>query len=35
MEIAMFLPTAIGQFYLLSYWLADGIYAFPSSFPIP
>jgi hypothetical protein len=30
MEIAKFLPTADGQFYLLSYWLADGIRAFPS-----
>jgi hypothetical protein len=33
MEIATFLPTAAGQFYLLSYWLADGIGAFPSGYP--
>jgi hypothetical protein len=35
MEIATFLPTAAGQFYLLYYWLADGIWAFPSGFPLP
>jgi hypothetical protein len=34
MEIATFLLTAAGQFYLLSYWLAVGIWAFPSGFPI-
>jgi hypothetical protein len=34
MEIATFLPTAAGQFYLLSYWLAVGIWPFPSGFPI-
>jgi hypothetical protein len=34
MEIATFLPTATGQIYLLSYWLAVGSWAFPSGFPI-
>jgi tRNA U34 5-carboxymethylaminomethyl modifying GTPase MnmE/TrmE len=34
MEIATFLPTAVGKFSLLSYWLAVGIWAFPSGFPI-
>jgi hypothetical protein len=34
MEIATFLPTAAGQFCVLSYWLAAGIWAFPSGFPI-
>jgi hypothetical protein len=34
MEIATFLPTATGHFYLLSYWLAVGIWAFPSGFPV-
>jgi hypothetical protein len=34
MEIAKFLPTAAGQFCLLSYWLAAGMWAFPSGFPI-
>ncbi len=34
MEVA---PTAAGQFYILSYWLVAGIWAwaFPSGFPIP
>jgi hypothetical protein len=31
MEISMFLPTAAGQVYLIFYWLAAGIWAFPSS----
>jgi hypothetical protein len=35
MEIAKFLPTATGQFCLLSYWLAAGMWAFPSGFPTP
>jgi hypothetical protein len=35
MEIATFLPIVAGQFYLLSYWMTAGIWAFPSSFPIP
>jgi hypothetical protein len=30
MEIATFLPKAAGQFCLLSYRLAAGIWAFPS-----
>ncbi len=34
MEIATFLPTAAGQFCLLSYWIAAGMWAFPSGFPI-
>jgi hypothetical protein len=34
-EIAMFLPTAAGQFYLVSFWLAAGFWAFPSGLPIP
>jgi hypothetical protein len=29
------LLTAAGKFYLLSYWLAAGIWAFPSGFSIP
>jgi hypothetical protein len=32
MEVA---PTAARQFYILSYWLVAGIWAFPSGFPIP
>jgi hypothetical protein len=35
MEISTFLPTASVHFYLLSYWLAAGVWAFSSSFPIP
>jgi hypothetical protein len=35
MEIARFLPIAIGKFFLLSYWLVTVIWAFPSGFPIP
>jgi hypothetical protein len=35
MKIATFLPIAAGQFYLLSYWMTAGIWAFPSGFPIP
>jgi hypothetical protein len=35
MEIAKFLLTAAGQFCLLSYWLAAGMWAFPSGFPTP
>jgi hypothetical protein len=35
MEIATFLPIAAGKFSLLSYWRVAGIWAFPSSFPIP
>jgi hypothetical protein len=34
-KIATFLPTAAGQFCLLSYWMAAGIWAFPTGFPIP
>jgi hypothetical protein len=34
-EIAKFLPIAAGKLFLLSYWLVAGIWAFPSSFPIP
>jgi hypothetical protein len=33
-EIAMFLPIAVGKFCLLSYWLVEGIWAFPSGFPL-
>jgi hypothetical protein len=38
MEIAAFLPTAAGPFYLLSfllYWLVAGIWAFSSGPSIP
>jgi hypothetical protein len=35
MKIATFLPIAAGQVYLLSYWMTAGIWAFPSSFPLP
>jgi hypothetical protein len=35
MEIATFLQIAAGQFYLPSYWMPAGIWAFPSGFPIP
>jgi hypothetical protein len=35
MEIATFLPIATGHFFLHSYWLTAGIWAFPSGFPIP
>jgi hypothetical protein len=35
MEIATFLPIAAGKFFLLSYWLVAGIWAFPSGFSIP
>jgi hypothetical protein len=35
MEIAKFLPIAARKFYLFSYWLVAGIWAFPSGFPIP
>jgi hypothetical protein len=35
MVIATFLPIAIRQFYLLSYWLKAGIWIFPSGYPIP
>jgi hypothetical protein len=34
-KLAMFLPTATEQFYLLFYWLTAGTFAFPSGFPIP
>jgi hypothetical protein len=34
-EIAKFLPTAAGKFFLLSYWLVAGIWAFSSGFSIP
>jgi hypothetical protein len=34
-EIAKFLPTAAGKFFLLSYWLVAGIWRFSSGFPIP
>jgi hypothetical protein len=33
-EFSTFLATAAGQFCLRSYWLAAGIWAFPSGFPI-
>jgi hypothetical protein len=35
MEIATFWPIAAGQFYLLSYWMTAGIWAFTSGFPKP
>jgi hypothetical protein len=35
MEIATFLSIAAGKFSILSYWLVAGIWAFPSSFPVP
>jgi hypothetical protein len=34
MENAKFLPTAAGQFCLLSHWLTAGIWVIPSSFPV-
>jgi hypothetical protein len=35
MEIATFLPIAAGQVYLLSYWMRERIWEFPSGFAKP